>query len=103
MCCKIETSFILFSFLKKRENCTVYDLVEKKYLIEKKIPSVFIDVSMSSILSCIAYYPDIFEIDDDKIHKKNSESSFFDEPLLNYFEFGVDNSIKSRIKSLLNE
>lgn len=103
MCYKIEASFMLIHFLKTRENCTIYELVEKKFLIEKEMPSVFIDVARSSILSYIAYYPEIFEINDDKISKKESASLYFNEPLINYFDLGIERSLKSRITVLLNE
>lgn len=102
MCYKIEASFILIHILKTRKYCTIYELVEKKFLIEREIPSVFIDVARSSILSYIAYYPEIFEIDDDRISKKESASAFFSEPLINFFDLGIDNSIKSKITVLLN-
>jgi len=103
MCNIVEASFILIHTLKNRSFCTIYDLVEKKYAIEKSIPSVYIDVSKNAIHSCVAHFPKIFEIDDDRIIKKDDASRFFNEPLIRYFDIDIDPSLKTQITGLLNE
>lgn len=103
MCNLVEASFILIHTLKNRRDCTIYDLVEKKYTIEKRIPSVYIDVSKDSIRSCVAHFPKIFEINDDRIIRKDDASRFFNEPLIRYFDTDIDPSLKTQITVLLNE
>jgi hypothetical protein len=100
---KIEVSFILIHFLKNQTDCTVSDLVQKKMMIEKEIPSVYIDISRNSILHSIYYFPEIFELRNDRIAKRKDSSKFFEEPLIEYFNVDVDISVRSKIINLLNK
>jgi len=104
MCYKIDASFILIHFLKIHQYCTVKDIVKKKFIIEEKIPSVFIDVSRSSILSAVEYFCEIFEFKDNKILIREKADIFLDEPVLEYFNYmGVGDEIKQEIIGLLED
>jgi len=85
MCYKIEAAFMLIHRLKKDNSCTIGDLVDWKDEIETKYPSLFVDVSKSSILSFIFCFPEIFEFSDNRILKKENSEMYFKEPLIDYF------------------
>lgn len=99
---KIKTSFILIHFLKNRKSCTISELVEKKFLIEKTLPTVFVDVSKLSILSCIEHYSEIFEMKDDIIYKKKKSYDYFKKPVIDFFDVGVDDYTRQNIINILN-
>lgn len=101
MCQKIESSFVLIHQLKNRKSCTIKDLVHKKTLIEKKIPSVFVDVSKKSVLSSVNCFPEIFRWENNSIHRNENSNDYFKEPLINYFNSNVESSIKIEIENIL--
>jgi len=102
MCYKIDASFILIHFLRIHQYCTIGEIVKKKFIIEEEIPSVFIDVSRSSILSTVERFCEIFEFKDNKIIKKESAGIFFDEDVLSYFNhIGTEEGIRRKIIELL--
>ncbi|NJK94005.1 MAG: hypothetical protein HC905_02920 [Bacteroidales bacterium] len=101
MCHKIDASFMMIHQLKNKEYCTIYELVEKKHLIENRIPSVSIDVSKNAILSSISNFPEIFIWSDNKIYKKEESHIFFSEPVLSYFDSDIENAIKMEITEIL--
>ncbi len=98
---KVEASFILAHLLKTNSYCTISKLVKVKNAIEESIPSVFVDVSRSSILCSIESFPEIFELRDNKILRKESSSVFFEESVIEYFDFGLKDSIKAEMASFL--
>lgn len=101
MCHKIESNFILIHHLKNRQSCSIIDLVNKKNQIEKSIPSVFIDVSKSSVLSSVSSYPEIFSWSDNQVIKKEDSSDFFKEPLISYFDTDLTEDVKNEITAIL--
>lgn len=101
MCQKIDSNFVLIHELRKRNTCSISDLVNKKHQIESKIPSVFVDVSKSSILSTIDNYPQIFTWIDNKISRLDSANQYFEEPLISFFDADLKNSVKEEITTIL--
>ena len=101
MCHKIESNFILIHHLKNRNSCSIVDLVHKKIQIENTIPSVFIDVSKSSILSSVSSYPEIFSWQNNKVIKNENSNDFFEEPLIHYFDVDLNEEVKNKITALL--
>lgn len=103
MCHKIEASFIIMHLLKTKRFCTIGELVKKKYMIEKNIPSVFIDVSKSSVLNSVECYPEIFEFSDNQITKKKNSSRFFKKNVIEYFNFDLEDSIRRDVTKILDD
>lgn len=102
MCYKIPSSFVLIHTLKNTSSCTFLELVDKKMKIEKKISTVYIDVSRSSILSSVAQFPEIFQYTQDKIEKKINSDKFFEDSVIKYFDVNIENeSIHNQIIELL--
>lgn len=102
MCHRIESPFILIHLLKKRRECTIKDLIIKKHKIEKKLPTVFVDITKREILNTIACYPEIFKLDINTIKKNEKSNDFFEEPLINYFDNNIDEKIKNEITQILD-
>ena len=101
MCKVIESNYILIHQLKDRSSCSINDLVHKKEIIERNIPSVYIDVSKNSILNTVSNYPEIFSWVDNKITRKEDSNEYFLEPLINYFDINISEPIKEQITSIL--
>jgi hypothetical protein len=101
MCQKIDSNFVLIHELRKRSTCSISDLVNKKHRIESQIPSVFVDVSKSSILSTIDSYPQIFTWVDNKIARLESAKQYFEEPLISFFDADLKNNVKEEITTIL--
>ena len=101
MCYKIESTFALIHYLKNKKSCTVKDIFEKKRMIEKKISSVYIDVSRRAILQSISSYPKIFTWNDGHIEKHCSASHYFKAPYIHCFDCNVDADIQTQIATLL--
>lgn len=87
--------------LKSQDYCTIQNLVEVKKKIESKIPSVYIDVSRRTVLNSIESFPEIFDFSENKIQKKQDSDVFFEDSVIDYFDFDLEDSIKTRVTSLL--
>lgn len=103
MCHIIESNFILIHQLKTKSSCSISDLVQKKDIIERRIPSVYVDVSKNSVLNSVNNYPEIFSWENNKISKRKDSNEYFNEPLINYFDINISKKIKEEITSILDE
>ena len=101
MCNIINSSFVLIHTLKSKNSCTVSELVKRKSEIEEKFPSVFVDVSKKSIWSSIGCFPEIFEIKNDKIEKRINATSYFEDPVISYFDVNLETRLKMEVTKLL--
>lgn len=101
MCYKVDASFVIMHLLKTKKDCTIKELVIKKYMIEEEIPSVFIDVSKQAVLNSVECYPEILEFCDDKISKKEGSLQFFEESVINYFDFDMDDIMRRDITKII--
>jgi hypothetical protein len=101
MCKTVSTSFFLIHILRKHNSCTVSEVIKKKEFVEDSIPAVFIDVSFRSLLNSFECYPEIFDFKDDTITRHKNSSSFFEEPLIHYFNQNLDKSTTDKIIQLL--
>ena len=101
MCQVIDSDFILIQKLKKKDYCTVQELFYDKNKIESKVPSVFIDVSKTSIISTVFRFPYIFSWENDRVTKSQGSDSFFKEPFIDFFNGSIEDSIIIQIKEIL--
>lgn len=97
MCQVINSTFVLVHELKQRETCSIRDLVSLKSRIEKKHPTIFVDVSKQSLLGTVSCYPEVFSWEDTKIRKKDPNSRFFNDNFSSCFDNGLDKSLKAQI------
>lgn len=98
MCHKIESSFVLIHCLKKNEFCTIKEIVDIKRKVEKKIPSVYVDVSKNSILETISFYPEIFSWEDNLIKRREKAEEYFQNDVIEYFSnFDIDKVLEKKI------
>lgn len=100
MCYKIESTFALIHQLKNNSSCTIKELVIKKNLIEKKIPSVYVDVSKRSILNSVTSFPEIFYWKNNQIKRRKKSNDYFNSPLIDFFDNDIGESIKSKITEI---
>ena len=94
MCYKIETPFILFHTLKNRESCSIANITAIKRKVEKRIPSVYLDITRSSIFETIDCYPEIFYWDrkEERIKRKDNADRFFQNDVMILFnDSGMNN------------
>lgn len=91
MCYKINSSFVLIHALKNADCCTFLELSNKKIKIEKEIPTVYIDITRSSILSSVAQFSEIFQYSQDKIGKRKDSDKFFEDSIVKYFDVDLEN------------
>jgi len=103
MCYKLESGFILVHSLKRTTHCTITELVNKKSIIEKEFPSVFVDVSKSSVLNSVFSFPEIFSWDNEKVQKSLDSADFYEKPLINYFNPEIDSVLTDRIINILED
>lgn len=101
MCHKVESSFVLIHQLKKRASCTISELVGIKNKIEKEFPSIFVDVSKKSLQNSVLCYPEVFGWENNKIVKKKDSTPFFEAPLINYFDYDLDKTVKNKLAKFL--
>jgi len=101
MCHKIESNFILIHLLKNKHSCTINDLVHLKRIIEKNLPDVFVDVSKHSVLDTVTSFPKIFKWNENKIIKSEDSDTYFTEPIIDYFDYDLEEELKQEIISLL--
>ena len=98
MCYKIESPFILIHYLKKKKTCSIKEMVAIKRRVEKKIPTVYVDVSKNSILETISFYPEIFSWEDNLIKRKETANAYFQNDIIDYFSnINIDKSLEKEI------
>lgn len=101
MCHKVESNFVLIHHLRNNYSCTISELVHVKRTIEEKLPNVFVDISKNSIMDSVSSFPKIFTWIDDKIVKSKDSNIYFNEPLIDYFDSGLQDELKKEITTLL--
>jgi len=84
---KIESPFVLIHALKNRESCSIAEIAAIKRKVEKEIPLVYLDVSRSSILATISFYPEIFfwDWEEERIKRKDNADRFFQNDVMILF------------------
>lgn len=98
MCDKIESPFILIHALRDKQSLTMTDIVEIKRNIERENPSVYVDVSKSSILETISFYPEIFSWENNHIKRKETADNYFQDDVIGCFgSIDIDKSLESKI------
>lgn len=101
MCKTVNTSFVLAHALKKHGECSISEITAKKSEIENAIPSVFVDVSFNSLANTCECYPEIFELETNRITKSGKADHFLEEPYINYFNNNLDASMVRQIVDML--
>ena len=103
MCDTIDSKYILVNyFMKHNREISIANLKRIRNRIEKRLPSVMVDISYLSISSAIDTYPRLFTWNNDSIVKaKGAETYFNDDYISNEFNKRLPVGIRNRMLQLL--
>ena len=92
------------NLLKDKEDCSFFDLVNKKWTIESSLIDVYVDVSKNSVFTSIENHPKMFSWANERIHKvKGSENLFRTENIDNYFNEDIEEEIRATVISIIQK
>jgi hypothetical protein len=105
MCYEIDSEVILANVLRKRSECSLRELLELKNKIEKKLSSVYVDVTINSVLASIESHPRMFYWKNDRIHRVSaSQREFFTVNYINtFFNTNLNDKIRVPFEELIKE
>lgn len=103
MCREINTEFVLANMLiTTRGSVSIRTLKKVRQEIERKVPSVFVDVTSDSITTVVESRPEMFRWADDEVDRAPNADKFFSKQYVNdHINWRVPKNIRSNCLNII--